>query len=136
MKNNIVVSITDYNRLVGLIEVASLKAKMPVMINHFYEKLKGASMHPQESIGEEIITMNSRVQLRELSSGRETEVTVTYPQDAEPGKGKVSVFSPIGMVLLGRKESDVVSWKIPSGVGTFEIVKVNYQPEAAGDYYL
>lgn len=136
MRSRIVVTINDYNRILGLIELSAAKTKLPGAASRLYEKLVAAEMHRQETIDERIITMNSRVLLKELSSGRETEITITYPQDAAPRERKVSLFSDIGIALLGRKEKDVVSWKIPAGVGLFEIVKVTYQPEAAGDYYL
>lgn len=136
MKNRIVITATDYNRIIGLIELASLKAKMPKTITRLYENLMSAKMLPQKSINAKVITMNSRVLLKELTSRREIEITITYPQQAEPLERKVSVFSDIGIALIGRQERDVVSWHVPNGIGVFEIEKVTYQPEAAGDYYL
>ncbi len=130
------ITINDYQRLMGLMEFASLKAKMPDVTQRLTERLRSARQLPQNEIKENIITMNSRVKLRDVRNRIEAEITITYPQDAEPRKRKVSVLSEIGLALLGRKEKDIVSWRIPAGVGTFEVVKVTYQPEAAGDYYL
>lgn len=129
-------TITDYQRLTGLPEFKSLKTKMPNIAMRLQAKLSAARMIPQDKIGCGVVTMNSRVLLKELGSGRKTEVTITYPHDANPREARVSVFSPIGVELLGRQESDVVSWKTPAGDGRFEIVKVVYQPEAARDYSL
>lgn len=136
MKNRIAITITDYNRLVGLMEYASINVKMPKSVETLYDQLTAAEMFPQDAIANEVITMNSKVLLREMSSGREAEVTITYPQDANPQERRVSVFSEIGMALIGRKEGDVVSWTVPRGRGQFEILKVTYQPEAAGDFDL
>jgi regulator of nucleoside diphosphate kinase len=109
---------------------------MPEIVNRLYTEFKVAKMVPQERIAESVITMNSRVLLKEMSNGREAEVTVTYPQDADIRERKVSVFSSIGVALLGRQVGDIVSWNIPTGIGQFEIVDVTYQPEAVGHYYL
>jgi regulator of nucleoside diphosphate kinase len=136
MNNQIVVTVNDYQRLMGLIEFASLKARMPEVADHLYKRLCNATMVSQDKIDEKVITMNSRVRLKELATERETEITITYPEDASPVDRRVSVFSHIGLALIGRKECETVSWKVPRGVGQFEIVKVTYQPEAAGDYYL
>jgi regulator of nucleoside diphosphate kinase len=38
--------------------------------------------------------------------------------------------------LLGRQVGDKVSWKVPTGVGHFEVAKILYQPEAVGHYHL
>ena len=136
MTKQITVTINDYNRLIGLLEFASLRSLIPDLAGRLYANLITAKTLPQEKIGEGIITMNSRVYLKDINNQRETEVTLTYPHEAEPRDRKVSVLSEIGIALLGRHEKDVVSWKVPAGVGLFEIVKVTYQPEAAGDYYL
>lgn len=136
MQNKIIVTVNDYNRLTGLTGFASLNLKMPEVVNRLFEKLSVARMLPQESIDKRIVTMNSRVRLRDLDSGRETEVTITYPHEADTRERRISVFSEIGVALLGAREKDVVSWKIPAGTGRFEVVKVTYQPEAAGHFYL
>jgi regulator of nucleoside diphosphate kinase len=119
-----------------LIEFGSVKVKTPEVIDSLHKRLCDAKMLLQEDIDEKTITMNSRVKLRDLTGKRETEITITYPQDAEPRERRVSVFSEIGLALLGRKERDIVSWTVPHGIGSFEVMKVTYQPEAAGHYYL
>jgi regulator of nucleoside diphosphate kinase len=136
MENKIVVTITDYNRLMGMLDVASNNVKMPSVVNNLYKSLCAAKILPQEKIDRKIITMNSRVHLKDLSSKRETEITITYPQEADPAERRVSVFSEIGSALFGRKECDVVSWRVPKGIGLFEIIEVTYQPEAAGHFFL
>jgi regulator of nucleoside diphosphate kinase len=136
MENKMYITMNDYQRLTGLVEFASLKVKIPEIVNRLYNQFKVAKMVSQERIAESVITMNSRVLVKEISNGREAEVTVTYPQDADVRERKVSVFSTIGVALLGRQVGDIVSWKVPTGTGQFEIVKVLYQPEAVGHYYL
>lgn len=140
MQSRIVVTVTDYERLMGLIEFASLKVKSPQIADRLQKTLWSARMLPQTNIDRKIITMNSRVSVQDTISGREAEITITYPDFADAKERRVSVFSEIGLALLGRQEKDVVSWKVPGGGsyrdGVFEIIKVTYQPEAAGDFYL
>jgi regulator of nucleoside diphosphate kinase len=134
--DKIVITTNDYQRLTGLIGFSSLKEKMPEIVEHLHSKFRTAMMLPQDRILASVITMNSRVLLREVSHGREATVTVTYPQDANGREGKISVFSPIGTALLGRQVGDEVSWKVPTGIGRFEVIKIIYQPEAVGHYHL
>jgi len=131
-----VVTISDYSRLTGLMEFASDNTKMPERIKLFYSDLMRAKMLSRDTISGNIITMNSRLILKELSTGREAELTITYPKDSDSMERKISVLSPIGTALLGKQVGDVVSWRIPSGYGRFEILEVTYQPEAMGDFYL
>jgi regulator of nucleoside diphosphate kinase len=136
MENRMLLTINDYQRLNGMIEFSSLKLKMPEIVNRLNKEFKAAKMLPQEGISGNVITMNSRVLLKDLSNEREAVVTITYPQDADSREGKVSIFSPIGVALLGRQVGDVVSWRVPNGTGRFEVAKIIYQPEAVGHYYL
>ena len=136
MEKRMVITANDYERLIGLSEFASPKEKMPDTVSRLYDALMNAKKLSQDVISGNVITMNSRVLLQDISSEREAELTITYPQDAANRERKVSVFSPIGAALLGKKVGDVVSWKTPAGDGQFEILKVSYQPEALGDISL
>lgn len=130
------ITVNDYQRLMGFVELASFRSKMPVVTNKLVERLDKATLFPQNLIAKDVITMNSRVQLKDLTTKRVAEVTITYPHDAEPRERRISVFSEIGLALLGQKEKDVVSWRVPNGISQFQIEKIVYQPEAAGDYFL
>jgi regulator of nucleoside diphosphate kinase len=136
MEERILITINDYQRLTGLMGFASLKGKMPEVVDRLNNKFKLAKMLAQDEISAKVITMNSRVLLKEISKDIQAQVTVTYPQDADRREGKISVFSPIGLALLGRQVGDQVSWEVPSGIGYFEIIKIIYQPEAVGHYHL
>jgi regulator of nucleoside diphosphate kinase len=136
MRENIIITVDDYDRLMGLPGLGLVKHRMSDDLLKLYHNLNDAKKLPPQRISGSVITMNSTVLLREVNSGRESEITVTYPKDADPLRRKVSVLSAIGVALLGRKENDVVSWRVPTGTGMFQIVKVTYQPEAAGDYSL
>ena len=136
MEKKMVITINDYQRLLGLIEFASLNSKIPEVVSHLYKGLVTAKMLPQVNISSDVVTMNSRILLKDILNERETEVAITYPQDADNRERKISVFSSIGVALLGRQVGDVVSWNTPNGMGQFEILEVIYQPEAVGDYSL
>lgn len=131
-----VITANDYERLIGLSEFTPPKEKMPDTVSRLYDALMNAKKFSQDTISRNVITMNSRILLQDISSQREAELTITYPQDADNRERKVSVFSPIGTALLGKKVGDVVSWKTPAGDGKFEILKITYQPEAVGDFSL
>jgi regulator of nucleoside diphosphate kinase len=136
MENKILITINDYQRLTELMELTSLNEKMPEIVTILNGKFKAAKMLPQDKISDNVVTMNSRVLLKEVSQNRQAQVTIAYPKDANRLQGKISVFSSVGLALLGRQLGDKVSWKVPTGGGHFEIIKVIYQPEAVGHYHL
>ena len=133
MEKTMFITVDDYERLRGLIEVQNRGSEIA---GRLMKELKNAKTFPQDKISENIVTMNSRARLREINSGREIEITVSYPEEADTRQQKVSVFSPIGVALLGRREGDITSWRVPGGIGRFKVEKVLYQPEAQGHYSL
>jgi Transcription elongation factor, GreA/GreB, C-term len=79
------------------------------------------------------LTMHSRVLVRDLNSGIESSYTLVFPQDADIARSKISILVPIATVLLGYRGGDEIEWPTPGGRRRLKIVKVLYQPEAAGD---
>lgn len=100
------------------------------------KELRRAQVVSSADITADIVTMNSRAVLRNRHSGRQTEYTLVYPEDANLSAGKVSVLAPVGLAILGYGKGDIISWPVPSGMAQLEVVDVVYQPEAAGDFHL
>jgi transcription elongation factor GreA len=75
----------------------------------------------QESASAE---MGSTLVLRNLGSGREIRYTLVPPTEANPGQGRISVESPVGKALLGRRTRDEVEVTAPSGVLRFRIERI------------
>ena len=99
------------------------------------EDLDRANLVEPRDIPADVVTMNSRVQLRNLDSGTEMIFTLVYPTGADASQDKVSVLAPVGSAVLGYRVGDVIEWKVPAGKRRLKIEKVLYQPEANGDFY-
>lgn len=83
-----------------------------------------------------VVTMNSRVKLVDLDDNSEMEVQLVFPDMADIAHGHLSVLSPVGTAILGYREGETVTWKVPDGERHLRIERILYQPEAAGDYHL
>jgi len=84
----------------------------------------------------DVVTMNSRVQLRDLDSGDAVTFSLVYPSSAphsRPGAPEltVSVLTPIGAAVLGQRVGDTVEWEAPTGVRRLRVEGVLYQPEGS-----
>lgn len=90
---------------------------------------------PAEVPGD-VVTMNSRVEVEDLRTGRTEAFTLVYPDEEEPGGDAVSVFEPTGLALLGSRVGDVLGWVEPNRSRTARVCRLRYQPEAAGDLHL
>jgi len=100
------------------------------------QELNRAQVVPSLKIPHDIITMNSKVLLKDLDSGEEMIYTLVYPADADLMENKISVLAPVGTAILGFRKGDIVDWKVPGGLVRLKVEKILYQPEAAGDYDL
>jgi regulator of nucleoside diphosphate kinase len=82
----------------------------------------------------DVVTMNSQVVLA-WPAGRHKQLTLCYPEDAEPSVGLVSVLSPVGSSLLGLRVGEWARWCTPLGEHcSAEVIDIPFQPEAHGNY--
>lgn len=101
------------------------------------DELERATIVSSEAIPPDVVTMNSRITFMELETGKESEVTLAYPSDANLEKGRVSILAPVGAALIGLRIGDEIEWPLPSGKHrTYRITSVLFQPEAEGHYHL
>lgn len=82
----------------------------------------------------DVITMNSTARLA-FDDGRERELTLVYPRDADGSTNRVSVLSPVGSAMLGLRVGDAIQWPAPGGAIELRVRAIVYQPEAAGDLH-
>lgn len=106
----------------------------------YLEKLEGelnrGKVVKSKKIPKDVITMNSKVRLKDLATREEMIYSLVFPDSADPDQNKISILAPIGTALLGYKIGDVIEWKVPAGLRKLKVLEVLYQPEAAGDYHL
>ncbi|WP_199590154.1 nucleoside diphosphate kinase regulator [Bremerella cremea] len=126
-KNNkkIVLTAGDYRRLVSLLNdsFALAIADKPYLKN-LRSELDAAEIVDARLIPKDVVTMNSTVHLRELSSNELDTFTLVFPKDANIVEGKLSVLAPVGTAILGQKIGDVVTWPALSGRVKVEIEEV------------
>ena len=80
------------------------------------DELSRARVIPPKDIPEDVITMNSKVRLRDLDSGQEMVYSLVFPGDADVAENKISVLAPIGTALIGYRVGDTIEWKVPGGL--------------------
>jgi transcription elongation factor GreA len=67
----------------------------------------------------------SKVKIKNQSNGMEVEYTLVAENEADIKLKKISVDSPIGKGLLGKKVNDVAEVHTPAGIINFEILDIN-----------
>jgi regulator of nucleoside diphosphate kinase len=128
----------DRRRLEKLIEIAGerdRRADHEYLRKLAHELDRAETVAPEEVPGD-LITMRSKVRLKDMNTGEEMIYTLVFPAEADSGDGKISVLAPIGTAMLGYRVGDLIEWQVPSGLRRLKVEELLYQPEAAGDYNL
>jgi regulator of nucleoside diphosphate kinase len=134
---NIYVTAPDYQRLSGLIEITRERNGIDKeYLNKLEAELDRAEIVDPKEIPVDVITMRSKVRLKDLVSGEANTYSLVFPTEADFSEGKISILAPIGTAILGYKQGDTIEWPVPSGVRRLKVDKVLYQPEAEGDFEL
>ena len=77
----------------------------------------------EKKAGSEVVQIGSVVELKDGTE--KMTYTIVTAQEADPMEGKISVESPIGAALLGRKKGEKVVIETPDRSMRYEIVKIS-----------
>ena len=132
---SIILTRLDVQRLEALID--NLDDSLPGVVALQNELDRAESVVGHDEVPAGVVTMNSRVHCREQGSGKDYHLTLVYPKDANADEGKISILAPVGSALLGLQVGQHINWPAPGGKTLkLELLEVEYQPEAAGNYDL
>src|SRR5688500_224781 len=133
MNRTIYITQADMKRLRSLME--SMKSSRED-IKTLAAELDQARVVPPSDIPPDVVTMNSRAQVRDLEDNEVMTYTLAFPMKANVDEGLISVLAPIGTAMLGHQVGDEFEWHVPAGPIRLRVESVLYQPEAAGHYNL
>jgi regulator of nucleoside diphosphate kinase len=135
IKNPIYVTSQDKQRLEDLLmEVEASDPRKHGDLKALTEELHRAVIVDPKNVFSDVITMNSRAEMRDLESGETVAFTLVFPREADIDEEKISVLAPIGAGMLGYRVGNEFEWNVPGGLRRMKVMKIDYQPEAAGDF--
>jgi regulator of nucleoside diphosphate kinase len=90
-----------------------------------------ARLVPHEDLPADRVAMNSKVTYEEEPGGKRRSVILVHPIESDPARGRISVLSPIGLALLGRRPGALVDATLPGDrVRTIRILETARNREA------
>ena len=130
----IIINEFDAERIDRLLEQPAY-ANSPVA-NALNDELDRAQMCAPEDMPHDVVTMNSQVRFRDLTTGEERVRTLVFPAQMTDSSSQLSVMAPVGAALLGLRAGSAIHWELPGGTSThLEVLELLYQPEAAGEFH-
>ena len=67
------------------------------------------------------------VTVEDIDSGERKEFTLLGPDEADYTKGSISIQSPVGRALLGKKVGDELTVDVPRGRINYEIIDIQFK---------
>lgn len=99
------------------------QAQLERRIAALEERLQAARVvEPQ--LGNGRVDVGERVRLRDLDSGKRLEVELVGPFEADLSAGRISVVSPLGKAIVGRRRGEIADVEAPIGLRRFKVVAV------------
>ena len=94
-------------------------------ISKLEETLSNARIIDETLLDTSKVLVLSTVKIKNLNNSASMEYKLVAQSEADLAKGKISVDSPIGKGLLGKKVGDIAEISIPNGNVKFEILEIS-----------
>jgi len=101
-------------------ELSMLETK----IKQMEDRIGRARIIKEEEIPNDAIYILSKVVLKDLDRKDTIEYKLVSPAEANIAENKISVASPVGKALIGKKKGEKVTIEVPAGKLNYEIVDI------------
>lgn len=97
---------------------------LELKISKLEEVVSNARVIDENQIDISKVSILSKVRIKNKKNGMEVTYTIVSEEEANLKEGKISVKSPIGKGLLGKKVGDVAQIQVPAGKIDFEVLEI------------
>lgn len=98
---------------------------LELKISKLEEILANARLIDESQLDLSKILVHSTVRIKNQANGMEMKYKLVAQSEADLKSGKISVDSPIGKGLLGKKQGEVAEIQVPSGTLKFDILEIS-----------
>ena len=98
---------------------------LELKISKLEDLVANARLIDESSIDTSQVSILSKVKIKNKKNGATVTYTLVSEEEADLKSGKISVQSPIGKGLLGKKVGDTASITVPAGQMEFEVVDIS-----------
>jgi len=98
---------------------------LEMKISKLEDVLANARILSEENIDLSKVGVLTKVKIKNLANSATMEYSLVAEKEADIRKNKISVSSPIGKGLLGKKVGETAEIQVPRGVMSFEILEIS-----------
>lgn len=100
------------------------QAFIEARVNELSYKLNSADVIDPEDLPKDKAVFASRVLLENIDTGEDVEYMLVGPEESDIDKGLISIASPLGKAIVGRKPGDEITLQAPGGKRVYELVEI------------
>ena len=87
-------------------------------------KLANADVIDPGELPKDRAVFGTKVLLENIDTGEEVKYQLVGPDESDIGNGRISVSSPLGRAILGKKPGDELTLEVPGGKRIYELVDI------------
>jgi len=93
-------------------------------INELGYKLGNADIIDPDILPKDRAVFACKVVLENIDTGESVEYKLVGPDESDIEKGRISVSSPLGQAIIGKKEGDEIILQAPGGKRSYELIEI------------
>jgi transcription elongation factor GreA len=93
-------------------------------ISELEYKLASLQVIQPGTLSKDRAVFGSRVLLENMETGQDVEYQLVGPDESDVGNGRISIVSPLGRALLGKKPGDELVVEVPGGKRAYELIEI------------
>ncbi len=93
-------------------------------INDLEYKLANVDVISTDKLPKDRAVFGSKVVLENIETGEDVVYQLVGPDESDIENGRISISSPLGKALIGRKPGDELSFQVPGGKRSYELVEI------------
>ena len=96
-------------------------------IRDLEHKLAEAQIIDTSNLSTEKVVFGATVTVKDLQSDKEQRYTLVGQDEADLKNGKISVQSPVGRALIGKRVGDTLEVQTPAKVAEYEVLNICFE---------
>jgi len=93
-------------------------------INELGYKLGNANIIDYDSSPKDTVVFGCKVVMENIDTGENVEYKLVGPDESDINKKRISISSPLGKAILGKKPGDEITLQAPGGERKYELIEI------------
>lgn len=93
-------------------------------INELEFKLANVDVITTDKLPKDRVVFGSKVVLENIETGEDVIYQLVGPDESDIENGRISISSPLGKAIIGRKPGDELTLQVPGGKRSYELVEI------------